>query len=126
MRILFYLKYIARQARDYRTFVGRLKQLDYLMKGRKVSQANITLSTMHGAKGLEFDTVFLIDLNKNIIPAMEASSIQTKEDQLNYEEERRLFYVGMTRARNSLSLVSTKKIIDEETEVSQFIKELIK
>lgn len=60
--------------------------------------AAVQLMTMHGAKGLEFDYVFLPDLNEGIIP--HKKSMQGRQ----VEEERRIFYVGMTRAREQLYL----------------------
>ena len=58
----------------------------------------LTLTTMHGAKGLEFDTVFIIDVIEGIIPYHKSQS------QEEIEEERRLLYVGMTRAKKQLYL----------------------
>jgi DNA helicase-2/ATP-dependent DNA helicase PcrA len=62
----------------------------------------VTLSTLHSAKGLEFDTVYIVGTNEGLIPS---------ERNFDVEEERRLFYVGMTRARIYLyiSLFETRK-----------------
>ena len=57
---------------------------------------------MHAAKGLEYDRVFLMDVNEGNIPKLKRGITVT--DSL-LEEERRLFYVGMTRARDSLELL---------------------
>ena len=75
----------------------------------------VLLTTMHGAKGLEFDTVFLPSLMEGIIPhkkAAEASEI---------EEERRLFYVGMTRAKRCLILSASKSRYGADSQISQFL-----
>lgn len=67
----------------------------------KENRQSVRILTMHGAKGLEFDTVFLPDLNEGVIPGR---NCKTKEA---LEEERRLLYVAITRARNNLFLYYT-------------------
>jgi DNA helicase-2/ATP-dependent DNA helicase PcrA len=59
----------------------------------------VTLMTVHAAKGLEFPYVFVVGLEENLFP-----SIQSLSDRADLEEERRLFYVAITRARTGLSL----------------------
>ena len=73
----------------------------------------VNLMTFHGAKGLEFRAVILIGVNEGIIPLIH----QRGEE--NLEEERRLFYVGLTRAKEELVLVTSK-------EPSRFLKEIPK
>lgn len=63
----------------------------------------VSLLTMHGAKGLEFDTVFILGANEGIIPYKKALAEQGEE------EERRLFYVAMTRAKNRLVISYVKE-----------------
>jgi DNA helicase-2/ATP-dependent DNA helicase PcrA len=78
----------------------------------------ITLSTIHAAKGLEYEVVFLPDLNEGVLPYKKAV---LPED---IEEERRLLYVGMTRAKHRLYLSSVRKILHKEAEISSFLKEI--
>ena len=66
--------------------------------------AGLNIITMHGAKGLEYKTVFLPHLNEGVLPG--ARSLTA--DQI--EEERRLFYVGMTRAKETLYLTYTESL----------------
>ena len=68
-------------------------------------------------KGLEFDRVFIMDVNEGIIPYHKAVS------ENDIEEERRLFYVGMTRARKELSMLYAKERHEKRTEPSRFLTE---
>lgn len=66
------------------------------------TKEGVYLSTMHGAKGLEFDEVCILDVNESIVPYKKAGIIA------NLEEERRLFYVAITRAKKKLQLLYVK------------------
>ena len=68
---------------------------------------------MHGAKGLEFEAVWIPGLNENSMPRYEAVSAS------EIEEERRLLYVAMTRARKYLFMS-----FNDEREISRFLKEM--
>ena len=70
-----------------------------------------------GYKGLEYDRVFLMDVNEGTIPYHKAVSDSS------IEEERRLFYVGMTRARKELYILYAKSRHDKDLEVSRFLVE---
>ncbi len=87
---------------------------------RSEAEHAVTLSTLHGAKGLEFDHVYLIDANEGIIPYKKA--VLDKD----IEEERRLFYVGMTRAKNDLKVCYVADMNDKTAEPSRFINEVVK
>jgi len=87
------------------------------------NQSPLTLSTIHRAKGLEWKVVFIPMLSDNLFP-----SNKVKIDSPSYEEERRIFYVGITRAKDRLFLISPKSIRvfkgQRELKTSQFIREL--
>ena len=74
--------------------------------------------TFHGAKGLEFDHVYILDVNEGITPARQA----VRPEQT--EEERRMFYVAMTRAKHELSLSAISRQGSEKLYPSRFLKEL--
>ena len=120
MRILYYAKYIAGKSKTYAEFMGRLKTVDRLLRGGAPGEKGLVLSTLHGAKGLEFDTVFLIDLNDDAIPAEPSGDLTTEEAREALEEERRLLYVGMTRAKNRLYFLRTKSVDREPLSPSVF------
>ncbi|MDO4632343.1 MAG: ATP-dependent helicase [Eubacteriales bacterium] len=75
----------------------------------------VTLTTLHSAKGLEYRVVFIIDVNEGVIPYKKA--IMTAD----IEEERRMFYVGMTRASEHLLIYSVKEKNGRAVELSPFI-----
>ncbi|WP_117275310.1 ATP-dependent helicase [Mycoplasmopsis edwardii] len=94
----------------------------------------VTLMTIHSAKGLEYDNIFLVGLNKGVFPTFRIfekgdfinNSKDKNSDEL-IEEERRLAYVAVTRARNKLFLSSSRgKILGTNTpkEISQFLEEM--
>lgn len=101
---------------DYiRDYTQELKQQS---KKNREEKNGIVISTMHGAKGLEFDRVFLPDINEEVIPHKKS----IKEEDI--EEERRLFYVAATRAKKYLHIFSTKSLYNKESVSSRFITEI--
>lgn len=93
------LEGLAAQSRDYPGYLAYMKDLATRIGDLKYSKrgSGVSLMSFHGAKGLEFDHVLLVDLQKSILPSQEAI-----RDPQVMEEERRLYYVGMTRAKTSL------------------------
>lgn len=122
--ILKYLKLIAESTSSLEELINRVKYLRNISTIRGPKEDFVTLSTIHSAKGLEFDKVYIIDLIDGELPS--SSSI----DNLNagkfqsMEEERRLFYVGMTRARKKLSLITIKYLDKKILETSRFLEEI--
>lgn len=105
-------------------FEAKMNELLSLQRKHSSNLAPLTLSTIHGSKGLEYDNVFLIDLIEDEFPS--AFSLKSESSSGMLEEERRLFYVGMTRAKKNLQLIIVKNLFDTKTKPSMFIKELIR
>lgn len=87
--------------------------------GRREDKGGVTLTTMHSSKGLEYDVVFIMDMNEGVTPHKKA----VKDADL--EEERRLMYVALTRARTYLFLYSVKELYQKEAKVSRYIREIL-
>ncbi len=82
-----------------------------------LGKRNISLLTFHASKGLEFDSVYIINAIDSVSPG-ETESVQA------LEEERRMFYVAVTRARNELHIFYTKSYYNVRSKRSRFIREL--
>lgn len=95
-------------------FYSKIEVFEKILNRR--NKSNIILSTIHKSKGLEYDNVFIVDLVKGEFPMI--FDFTSKNDQL--EEERRMFYVAMTRARENLHLISLKYRNDHKVEASEF------
>lgn len=97
------------------------KVKEEIEKGKKdtINKDGVLLSTIHGVKGMEFKNVFLINANEEIIP--HANSMDSKE---HIEEERRLFYVGITRAMENLWVGVLKTLRGKIMKPSRFLQEM--
>ncbi|MBD5547563.1 MAG: ATP-dependent helicase [Lachnospiraceae bacterium] len=128
-KTLGYNRYLREKAKDDREYQRLMRQADQIQNcikdfspgssvrdfaERKAEQAGeafprtteaqgVSVLTMHGAKGLEFDKVFLPDVNDGIIPGKDCITSEA------LEEERRLLYVAITRAKNELTIYYTKE-----------------
>jgi superfamily I DNA/RNA helicase len=100
----------------------RLSELAEIVKTRDASEkGRFILSTIHSAKGLEYDTVYLVDVVDGVFPetVIGNPSLADREDLKAYEEDRRLFYVGITRAKNTL------RVFTYSCDKSSFCEELL-
>lgn len=114
---VFILKAIGQYENSPERFVERLDELRAVMEGRQQdftavpagspqNREPVILSTIHSSKGLEYDAVYLLDVIDGIFPENIPANLKNMEEKEReaYEEERRLFYVGVTRAKNKLAV----------------------
>lgn len=112
-------------ARNFKTFNEWFEYIDeYGTKLRESyaamdKQNAVILTTMHSSKGLEYPVVYIIDANEEITPHKKAVFVP------EIEEERRMFYVAMTRAKRRLNIYYARKRYNKEIEVSRFVKEIM-
>ena len=117
---------IAERRRGQSDFVDRLSQLrGIVMSGD--SGGGIILSTIHSAKGMEFDRVIICDAKNGVLPSVFEPSAgkYTDEELASREEDRRLFYVAVTRAKERLALVTYDSEFGKKTGGFDFIATLL-
>lgn len=112
-------------AKNYRTYEewfaymedykGRMEQLRHQQQN---IQDGVQLITMHSSKGLEYAQVFILDAAEGITPYKKAVLPS------DLEEERRMFYVAMTRAKKELTICYAKKVLTHEQKASRFLQEI--
>lgn len=107
-------------AEKYSTIPDFLAALKNITEYKGFEDSNVTVTTIHSSKGLEFDKVILIDMVSGIIPG--DSDDRDAEDD---EEDARAFYVGATRARHELEIITCQKMYEEKLEVSEFVPRLL-
>ncbi len=95
------------------------KELKEKISDQQTQKDGVQISTMHSAKGLEYEAVFLPDVNESIVPHTKAVL------DADLEEERRLFYVAMTRAKNYLHIYSLKERYNKPLLPSRYLEELL-
>ena len=117
---------IQTSAKEYATMEDWFKhireyseQLKEQMSLSKKDREGVTLTTMHSSKGLEYQVVFLLDVNEEVTPHKKA----VKDADL--EEERRMFYVAMTRAKDYLHIFTVEDYFTKKLPRSRFLGELL-
>lgn len=93
------------------------KKLEEQAKKQEQEREGVLISTLHGVKGLEYDKVYILNVNEGSMPYKKAVLEPA------VEEERRLFYVGMTRARKELDLCYVRQQHEKKREPSRFLEE---
>lgn len=122
--VLTWLKEDAARYQDFAGWMEAQKRYNLQLEEKKTNRnhmdAPIQLMTVHAAKGLEFHTVIIPDCNEKIYPNLRMP------EQEALEEERRIFYVGMTRAIEKLCLFYVAGTKEHPKAVSRFLKPLLK
>jgi DNA helicase-2/ATP-dependent DNA helicase PcrA len=104
------------QGTTLREFVDEL--IERAASQHEPTMAAVTLATLHSAKGLEWDTVYVVGVSEGLVPVSYAKTLET------IDEERRLLYVGITRARRRLHLSWASDSARGERQPSRFLAEL--
>lgn len=118
---------IQESAKDFKTCQEWFDHMETYTRQLKIRMDNrqmelrpcVSIATMHSAKGLEYQVVFIPDANEKVIPHQKAMT------QGDVEEERRMFYVAMTRAKSALHIYFVRNRHDKEMEMSRFLGEIL-
>ena len=96
--------------------LDRLEELrEVVQRGGTDAGCPFVLSTIHSSKGLEYERVILMDVVDGLLPKVLPAADAEQEELDAYEEERRLFYVGLTRAKRELGIMTFRKVGLEST-----------
>lgn len=125
--LLDILDELQENAKEFKTYQDWFRHMEQyreelrkqVAEGQLHKGDSLTVATMHSSKGLEYRAVFIIDANEGIIPHKKAALPS------DIEEERRLFYVAMTRARDYLFIYSAKERYNKVMLRSRFVSELL-
>lgn len=121
------LSELQENSRDFKTYEEWFAHMEAYQEElkRQVEQRKnksydgVSLSTFHASKGLEYDVVIIIDANEGITPHRKALLLE------DMEEERRMFYVAMTRAKQRVHIFSVKERFHKELAFSRFVGEIL-
>lgn len=118
---------LSEMARQYNSYIEwfdsieiyRKKLEEHSRQDREDNREGVAVTTMHSAKGLEYDVVLIPEANEGLTPYKKA--VLPEE----LEEERRMFYVAMTRARHHLHIYEVKEYYNKELTASRFLDEIL-
>ncbi|MDO4265929.1 MAG: ATP-dependent helicase [Eubacteriales bacterium] len=113
---------LCRTGAGFAQLLKALRDADIPAGGKKQEEGcadRVMLSTFHGSKGLEFTAVFIMDANEGITPHRKAAA-----DEKTLSEERRMFYVAVTRAKQFLHILHTKSRYNKIQNISRFVLEM--
>ena len=106
-----------KNAQEWFDYIERYAKELKAQRSRDQEPSGAALMTMHGAKGLEYTNVYIADASEGVIPHKKAASAP------ELEEERRLFYVAMTRAKERLYICCPLERYGQKQEISRFVEE---
>ena len=119
------LDIIAYLAKDLASPVLLRQRLESLRDNSGATGEKITLTTIHSAKGLEFDHVIMVDVMGGLFPsAVSAKAFEQQQDKALMEEERRLFYVALTRSKGDVSIYGPTHSFGRKVSESRFVTEI--
>ena len=110
------LQEAAKQFPNPLEFIAHAQETTALAKQKEPEGPCCTFTTMHSAKGLEFERVFIAGVVEELVPSARSKTL------VEIEEERRLFYVGITRAKKELYISTIKSRYDKPSEPSRFLE----
>lgn len=125
IHVFYTLKHFARNVKNLEEFKTLLRTLKEGIEQncRKENTNAVQLLTLHGSKGLEFDSVILMDLIDGQFPDEKSIDELDAGNRKAYEEEVRLFYVGVTRARKKVYLLSPQRFEGRKIKQSRFVQQ---
>ena len=121
------LRALAREEADLRQLLLRAEALPGLVEaqGAQAAGARVFLSTIHAAKGLEYDEVVLVDAMEGVLPPRGSGAARVPETRAQLEEETRLMYVAATRARERFTVPTASRAFGAERAESRYVARLL-
>lgn len=121
------LRALAREEADLRRLLLRAEALPGLVEaqGAQAAGARVFLSTIHAAKGLEYDEVVLVDAMEGVLPPRGSGAARVPETRAQLEEETRLMYVAATRARERFTVPTAARAFGAERAESRYVSRLL-